>query len=126
MGIEFVKKVIVLTIILAVMMVIVVGVAYGMPSAVGVFAGAAWGVVNLYFIKLLIESLLAQNSRSYFNIAMLFGVKFPLIYLAGFALFKISYMPALSLILGFSIFFITIGLNGIWVWIFEKKVNSEH
>lgn len=125
MGIEFVKRVMVLTIVLALLMMILVGVAYGLPAGLGVFAGAAWGTVNLYFIKLLIQSLLVQNARSYFNIALLFGVKFPLLYLAGFGLFIVDYLPVYSLLLGFSLFFLAIIIKGVGVWIFEKRMPNE-
>jgi hypothetical protein len=121
MGIKFVNWVMILTIILAFILTIVVGVAWGLPSGLGVFAGAAWGTVNLYLIKRLIESLIDQNAKSYFHIALLFGIKFPLLYLVGFLLFKVGLFPALSLLLGFSIFFLAIFLKGMWVWIFGAK-----
>jgi hypothetical protein len=127
MGTNFIRSVLVLTILLGLVSMIAVGATYGLPSGLAVFAGAAWGTVNLYLIKLLIENLASQNAKSYWNIALLFGIKFPLLYLVGFGLFKVGYLPTLSLLLGFSLFFLSIILRGFWAWIFgTKQVVDGH
>ncbi len=48
MGIEFVNRVIIYTIILGLIAMAAVGASYGLPAGIGVFAGAAWGTLNLY------------------------------------------------------------------------------
>ena len=124
MGIEFVNRVMIYTIILGIIAMAAAGAQYGLPAGLGVLAGAAWGTINLYLIKRLIESLMLPTAKNYFNIAVLFGIKFPILYLLGFALFKINYLPPASILLGFSLFFLVIILKGCGVWLFGKKETT--
>ena len=121
MAIEFVNRVMIWTLLLALVSMIAIGVTYGIESGVGVFLGAAWGIINLFLIKRLVISLSKQDAMSYLNIALLFGVKFPVLYLAGYWLFRIDYFPIYSLVVGFSLFFVVILFKALFVWLFEKK-----
>jgi hypothetical protein len=120
MGIEFINRAIIITLVLALIAMILVGTSYGWEQGLGVFAGATWGIINLFFIKRLMQSLISQNAKSYFSIVMLFALKFPLLYVLGFYLFRIEYFSPYSLVLGFSLFFLVLLIKGLIVWLFEK------
>ncbi len=121
MGIEFINKVIVISIILALAGLIVGGSYLGFNSGVAILVGAAWSCINLYFIKSLMQSALSSSSKSYFAVIILLGIKFPLLYGIGFVILKMGYLPVISLLLGFSLIFLVILAKGTQVWLMETK-----
>jgi len=49
-------------------------------------AMAFWGIINVYFIKQLLNELLIVHPKKPLKIALLTLIKFPVLYGAGFAL----------------------------------------
>ena len=128
MELEFINRVIKTTLILAGIALIAVGFYYGLPYGLGIFAGAIWGCVNLFFLKQLVRNWLVAGPKDHLKIYTILGIKFPLLYLAGFGLLKIKYLPALNLLLGFSLIFVVIFLKGLGRLFLEKtqaKRNSK-
>jgi hypothetical protein len=128
MELEFINRVIKTAFILAVIALIAVGFYYGLPYGLGIFAGAMWGCVNLFFLKQLVRNWLVAGPKDHLKIYTILGIKFPLLYLAGFGLLKIKYLPALNLLLGFSLIFVVIFLKGLGRLFLEKtqaKRNSK-
>ena len=120
MELEFINRVIKTTLILAVIALIAVGFYYGLPYGLGIFAGAMWGCLNLFFIKQLVQNWLTLAPKDYLKIYTILGIKFPLLYLAGYGLLRIKYLPPLNLILGFSLIFLVIFLKGLGRLVLEK------
>jgi len=125
MELEFINRVIKTTLILAVLVLIVVSFYYGLPYGLGIFAGAIWGCVNLFFLKQLVRNWLVVGPKDHLKIYTILGIKFPLLYLAGFGLLKIYYVPPLSLLLGFSLIFAVIFLKGLGRLFLEKTQTKE-
>ena len=125
MEIEFINRVIRVALILAALSLVVVGFYYGLPSGLGVFVGAVWGCINLYFLKQLVKNTLTLEQKDYLKIYTILGIKFPLLYLAGYGLLKIKYLPALILLLGFSLIFGVVFLKGLGRVFLEKNQIQE-
>jgi len=125
MELEFINRVIKTTLILAVIALIAVGFYYGLPYGLGIFAGAVWGCVNLFFLKQLVRNWLVAGPKDHLKIYTILGIKFPLLYLAGFGLLKIKYLPAFNLLLGFSLIFVVIFLKGLGRLFLEKSQAKE-
>jgi hypothetical protein len=125
MELEFINRVIKTAFILAVIALIAVGFYYGLPYGLGIFAGAVWGCVNLFFLKQLVRNWLVAGPKDHLKIYAILGIKFPLLYLAGFGLLKIKYLPALNLLLGFSLIFAVIFLKGLGRLFLEKSQAKE-
>ena len=125
MELEFINRVIKATLILAVLCLIVIGFYYGLPFGLGIFAGAVWGCVNLFFIKQLARNWLIAGPKDYLKIYTILGIKFPILYLAGYGLLRIKYLPPLNLLLGFSLIFLVIFLKGLGRLFLEKSQTKE-
>jgi hypothetical protein len=125
MELEFINRVIKTTLVLAVLALIAVGFYYGLPYGLGIFAGAVWGCVNLFFLKQLVRNWLVVGPKDHLKIYTMLGIKFPLLYLAGYGLLKIKYLPALNLLLGFSLIFAVIFLKGLGRLFLEKTQTKE-
>ncbi len=125
MELEFINRVIKVTLILAVAVLIAVGFYYGLPYGSGIFAGAVWGCVNLFFIKQLVQNWLISGPKDYLRIYTILGIKFPLLYLAGYGLLKIKQLPPLNLMLGFSLIFLVIFLKGLGRLFLQKTQTKE-
>jgi hypothetical protein len=113
MELEFISRVIKVTLIVAVISLVVVGFYYGLSYGLGIFAGAVWGCVNLYFIRQMVRNTLTLEQKDYLKIFTILGIKFPMLYLAGYGLLRIKYLPPLNLLLGFSLVFAVIFLKGL-------------
>ncbi len=122
---EFINRVIKATLVVALLCLIVVSFYYGLPYGMGIFAGAVWGCVNLFFLKQLVQNWLILGPRDYLKIYTILGIKFPLLYLAGYGLLKIKYLPPLNLLLGFSLIFGVIFLKGLGRLFLEKNQTQE-
>jgi len=124
MGLEFINRVIKITLILAAVILVLVSFYYGVAYGLAIFAGSVWGCLNLYFLKQLVQNWLTLGPRDYLKIWTILGLKFPILYAAGFGLLKIKYLPPLNLLLGFSLIFAVIFLKGLGR-VFLEKTQSE-
>lgn len=92
---------------------------WGTSEGIGIAAGAAWGCVNLLFIKYLLLNFITIESRNVVKIILLLGVKFPVLYLLGYALL-LSGLPLWALLFGSSLIFCMLFFNGILVSLQSK------
>lgn len=113
MGFEFLQQAIVMTMILAPIASLATAQLSGAPEAFSVLFGALWGCVNLFLIKELVKSLLLPGARNYTKIVFCITAKFPLIYLGGYAVLVKTGWPPIYSLLGFSLIFIAILINGV-------------
>ncbi len=72
-----------------------------------IFLGSLWGSLNLYLVKCLLSHLLATQS-SYVKISLTAALKFPLLYLAGYALLAFGSLPIAGLTMGFTSIFLAL------------------
>jgi|ERR1700722_4403973 len=87
-------------------------------EGISLFAGALWGSVNFYLLKHLMQNLLLHKEKKYLKLIILFSIKWPLLYLAGYGLLKTGYFSSAYLLIGFSIILCMIFIFGM------KKVLS--
>lgn len=84
---------------------------FGFWPALAFLSGGVWGMVNLIFITGLIRATIRPGGVDAMKAAGLAVVKCPLLYLAGYALLKVSQFEPLHLLLGFSLLFVVIVLK---------------
>lgn len=64
--------------------------------------GAFWSLINLYFLKQLLEEILLKKPKNIMKIMVFTLIKFPLLYGIGFGLLYYKSEFALTLLIGFS------------------------
>ena len=69
---------------------------------IGFLVGAAWSCVNLYFLFRIFRVGLLKERFNKRNFIFLLMVKFPLLYIAGFAILSAKIYPVGGLLAGFS------------------------
>lgn len=113
MNLNFINEVIKLSLILAFISLIIVSFFLDLSYGAGVLIGAIWGVFNLLCIKQVIVNTMTPGEKDVAKIFIGLGIKFPILYLTGFGLLKISYLPSISLLIGFSLIFFIILIKGL-------------
>jgi hypothetical protein len=76
-----------------------------------IFFGMMWGIINLYFLMLLIRVTVRPEGPDKQAAALLMLVKLPLLYLSGYFLITIPRFELTYLVIGFSIIFAVIILK---------------
>ncbi len=88
------------------LVVLVFGAAYfDIFDVLAVFSGMIWGIVNLYFLSLLVKSALRPEGPDKAATLTLILIKFPLLYLSGYFLIKVPEFDILLLLAGFTSLF---------------------
>ncbi|MCK4857747.1 MAG: hypothetical protein KAT58_07260 [candidate division Zixibacteria bacterium] len=105
MGLEFISRIIRMTLILAVLIALFGSVYYNWQESLGILLGAVWGVLNLYFIKGVIVQVVTPKETQKSLAFILVVVKFPVLYVAGYFLLACGYFSPQSLLIGFSLIF---------------------
>ena len=75
---------------------------FGFRPALSVFTGIIWGMVNLYFLNLLVRSSLRPEGADKMTVLVLLFIKVPLLYLSGYFLMTTEYFNPLLLLAGFT------------------------
>jgi hypothetical protein len=88
------------------------GLLHHIPEGFAIFFGALWGSVNFFFLKHFMKTLLLQKKRIG-KLILLAGLKWPLLYLAGYGLLKAQFFPVLFILAGFSLVFVCAAILGI-------------
>lgn len=110
---NFIFTVIGFTLLIAVCLSTWLYTSYGFEFTAAFLAGAAWGSVNLFLIKCLVEILLSNHSKNYIKISWLLVVKFPLLYGAGYLLLKGDEQHVIAFVCGLTLLFVLTVLLGI-------------
>ncbi|SYZ72374.1 conserved membrane hypothetical protein [Candidatus Zixiibacteriota bacterium] len=76
---------------------------YGFQPTLSVFTGIIWGMINLYFLALLIRATLRPEGADKGAAIVLMLIKFPLLYLSGYFLIVSDYFNAILLVAGFTV-----------------------
>ncbi len=124
MEITFIDKIIKTTLAVAFLTFVVVSFYFGLPHGLAILAGAVWGSTNLFFIKQLVKNWLIPGQRDFLKIWVILGLKFPILYLAGFGLLKTGYLPELDLLIGFTLMMAVVFLKGLGR-LFMESANSK-
>ena len=99
---------------------------YNFYPALGVCVGAAWGSVNLFFIRQLLQSVLIDDPKNLLKILTIAFIKFPLLYGGGYLLLQIDPLSHWSLMIGFSLALAAACLSNLFSWNIPKaKEKAE-
>lgn len=86
---------------------------FGTYTALAVFSGGVWGIVNLIFLSAVVRSAIRPEGIDTARLIVALLVKFPLLYLAGYALLKVPQFSPLNLLIGFSICLAVLALKAL-------------
>lgn len=84
---------------------------YGFEPSLSVFTGIVWGMINLYFLSLLVRSSLRPEGADKASALIFLLLKFPLLYLSGYFLMINDYFDPLLLVIGFTVSLLIIVLK---------------
>ena len=84
---------------------------YDIFLILAIFSGMIWGMINLYFLALLVKSTIRPDGVDKLTALGLIFIKFPLLYLAGYFLLQVSEFELMYLLIGFSTIFAVIILK---------------
>jgi hypothetical protein len=76
---------------------------FGFNPALSFFTGAIWGMVNLFFLSLLVRSTLKPDGADKSAALIILLVKFPILYFSGYLMMTTSFFNPLLLVAGFTL-----------------------
>jgi len=86
---------------------------FGFRPTLSVFTGIIWGMINLYFLNLLVRSSLRPEGADKATVLVLLFIKVPLLYLSGYFLVTTAYFNPLLLLAGFTATLLVIVLKAV-------------
>ena len=98
-------------------------------TTLAIFTGGVWGIINLIFLSALVRSTIRPEGANKFRAAGLLLIKFPLLYLSGYFLLKVSQFEPFHLMIGFTSLFGVIFLKvlgRLFLALDEKNQTDEH
>jgi hypothetical protein len=84
---------------------------YGFYPSLSVFTGIIWGMVNLYFLSLLVRSTLRPDGVDKMTALVILFLKFPLLYAAGYFMITSNFFDPILLLIGFTVVLLVIVLK---------------
>jgi len=75
---------------------------FGVFTALAVFSGGVWGMLNLLFLSKLVKVSLRPEGADRNKTLLIAVFKFPVLYAAGYFLLKIPQFEPLMLVIGFT------------------------
>jgi len=100
----------------------------GFFSSLAILSGGIWGILNLILITMLVKYTLRPEGPDAGRAIAAAFIKFPLLYLCGYFLMKVSQFEVLHLLIGFSGFLVIIILKilGRLFTGMDKDTNENH
>jgi hypothetical protein len=84
---------------------------YGFQPTLSVFTGIVWGMINLYFLALLIRATLKPGEIDKQSALIILLIKFPLLYISGYFIVTSEYFNPLLFLAGFTVILLVIVLK---------------
>jgi O-antigen/teichoic acid export membrane protein len=109
--IDFIRRTLRTTGLLALLALVFGSLYFGFSPALSIFTGIIWGMVNLYFLSMLIRSTLRPEGADKMTALILLIIKFPLLYLSGYLMMVSNYFNPLLLVIGFTVNLLVIVLK---------------
>jgi hypothetical protein len=113
MDMSFVGRTLKTTGMLALLILIFGSYYYGFQPTLSVFTGIIWGMVNLYFLSLLIRATIRPEGPDKISALVLLFIKFPLLYVSGYLMVVSEYFDAILLLIGFTAVLLVIFLKAV-------------
>lgn len=111
MGLEFITRIIKTTAVVSLVVSLCISYYFDWKIGLGFLVGAAWSLVNLFFIRSLIKEVVSPNEARKSITAVLALLKFPLLYVAGYFIVVSEFFSVYALLSGFSLLFAVIVLK---------------
>ena len=111
MGLEFITRIIKTTAVVSLVVSLCISYYFDWKIGLGFFVGAAWSLINLFFIRTLIKEVVSPNEARKSITAVLALLKFPLLYVAGYFIVASEFFSVYALLAGFSLLFAVIVLK---------------
>ena len=86
---------------------------YGFKPTLSVFTGIIWGMVNLYFLSLLVRAALRPEGPDKWAALVILFIKFPLLYGAGYLMVISAFFNPILLLSGFTLVLVVIVLKSV-------------
>ena len=103
MGLEFITRTL-RTSGIVLLISLLFGVYYFGPlPTVAFFSGGVWGMLNLMFLSALVRVAIRPGGADVASTVVWMIIKFPLLYVSGYALLKIPRFDIVPLVLGFTL-----------------------
>ncbi len=100
---------------------------FGFQPTLSVFTGIIWGMINLYFLSLLIRATLKTGEIEKTSALILLLIKFPLLYVSGYFMIVSDYFQPILLLTGFTLVLLIIVLKAVGRTILKlDNVNMSH
>jgi len=113
MDIGFIERTLRTAGILSLLILIFGSFYYGFLPSLSVFTGLIWGIVNLYFLSLLVRATIRPDDVDKVGALVILFIKIPLLYLAGYFLVTSILFDPILLLIGFSVLLLVIVLKAI-------------
>ena len=98
--------------------VLLIGFVYGMYSfgfwnGLAFFSGGIWGIINIMFLKDLVQNVFTTGEINTSSVAVTALIKFPLLFVAGFFLVQVEMFDIKVLLYGFSLILVVMVLKAL-------------
>lgn len=113
MGIEFIMRTLKTAGALSLLVLIFGTSYYGFYPSLSVFTGMIWGMVNLYFLSLLVRSTLKPDGVEMKTALVLLLIKFPLLYITGYLMVTSDFFKPILLLVGFTMVLVVMVLKAV-------------
>jgi len=100
LGLDFIYRSIKMTGALLLVVMLYGAYHFGFYPALALFSGGIWGMINLMLITALVKASIRPEGISGKKVAAIALIKFPLLYLSGYFLLKVSLFEPWLLLLG--------------------------
>ena len=100
LGLDFIDRSIKMTGALLLVVMLYGTYHFGFYPALALFSGGVWGMLNLMLITALVKAAIRPEGASGRRAAAVALIKFPLLYLSGYFLLKVSLFEPWLLLLG--------------------------
>jgi len=126
MDISFIDRTLKTTGVLALIVLAFGWLHYPFYHILAVFSGMIWGIINLYFLALLVRAAIRPDGADKMAALGLMFIKFPMLYVAGYFLLKVPQFELAYLVIGFSSLFAVMLLKVLGRVILGLDGNNKH
>jgi len=99
---------------------------YGFQPTLSVFTGIVWGMINLYFLALLIRTTLKPGEIDKQSALVILLLKFPLLYISGYFIVTSDYFHPLLFLAGFTVVLLVIVMKAVGRTLLKLDVNMNN
>jgi len=100
---DFLRRVLVTSSVLAIVLFLFGSVYFGWRSGLGLAFGTAWSVANLYLMIQLVKVVVQEGQIRRKRVVLLALVKFPVLYGLAYLILRFGELPVMAFVIGFGI-----------------------